>query len=87
MTTVVGPRMRDACAYVAAHPGCTRYEIAKHIGPRGSARYGYETVRRCVAAGLIVLVGNGHVPRCALSDAGRAVAASIVFAGFWLRGR
>jgi hypothetical protein len=47
----IGPRMRDAVAYVAGHPGCAILPVADHIGP--SRQYGYRSVHRAIRAGLI----------------------------------
>lgn len=49
----VGPMMERAAAYVAANPGCAILPVAEHVGPHGSRKYGYATVHRAIAAGLI----------------------------------
>lgn len=54
MTARVGPRMREAAAYVAANPGVAILPVAEHVGPNGSRKYGYATVHRAIAAGIIV---------------------------------
>jgi hypothetical protein len=51
--TRTGPRMAEAAAYVAAHPGCTKLAAALAVGPNQSTNYGYRTVDRAIAAGLI----------------------------------
>lgn len=45
--------MEAAVAYVAEHPGCAILPVAEHVGPHGSRCYGYRTVHRCIAAGLL----------------------------------
>lgn len=52
-TSKIGPKMREAIAFVAENPGCPKLPVAEHVGPNGSRRYGYATVDRCIAAGLI----------------------------------
>jgi len=55
---IVGPNMRRACAYVAAHPGCSIIDVARHLLP-GPLAYpsklssGFNTVHLCIDAGLI----------------------------------
>lgn len=49
----IGPRMEQAASYVASHPGCYKVDVAREVGPHGSLRYGYRTVDRAIAAGLI----------------------------------
>ena len=49
----IGPRMREALAYIDAHAGCSAVEVARRVGPNGSTRYGYRIVHRCIAAGLV----------------------------------
>ncbi len=48
-----GPKMLAAVAYVAAHPGCPKLAVAKHVGPNGSTRFGWQIVGRAIKAGLI----------------------------------
>lgn len=50
----VGPTMRAAVRYVAAHPGCAILPAAEYCGPNGSRRYGYQAVHRAIRAGLLV---------------------------------
>lgn len=61
----IGPRMRDAVAYVAEHGPCCILPVARYVGPHGSTNYGYRTVWRAVDAGLIDVrrarKGNGYV--------------------------
>lgn len=52
-TNRIGPRMREAVEYIADHPGCSAVDVARHVGPHGSTQYGYRTVHRCIAAGLV----------------------------------
>lgn len=56
----VGPRMSQTVSYVAASPGCTKYEAAKAVSPSGLPQHGYEIVNRALRAGLIVNRGNTH---------------------------
>ena len=49
----IGPRMEAAVQYVAMNPGCKKIDVARVVGPHGSLRYGYLTVDRCIARGLI----------------------------------
>lgn len=49
----IGPRMHDVVSFVAANPGLPMIAAARHVGPNGSLRYGYETVHRAFRAGLI----------------------------------
>jgi len=47
------PRQADVLYYVERFPGCTKCEVARFVGPNGSLRYGYRTVDRAIANGLI----------------------------------
>jgi hypothetical protein len=54
----IGANMRQACAYVAAHPGCSIIKVARHLYPAdvpgpASPSGGFKTVHRCIDAGLI----------------------------------
>lgn len=49
----IGPAMRRAAEYVAAHPGCTQQEAALATGPNGSHAYGARAVQRAMRAGLL----------------------------------
>jgi hypothetical protein len=64
MTTRIGPRMREAAAYVALHPGCAILPAARSIAPYGRGiKFGYAAVHRAIRAGLIVAgrgVGNAY---------------------------
>jgi hypothetical protein len=47
-----------ALRFVAAHPGCTKFACAKHIGapfidPAHSPGALYETIDRCIALGFV----------------------------------
>lgn len=54
-TKRVGPRMRQATEYVAAHPGTNKKEVAKAVSPilATSLMHGYMSVNRAIVAGLI----------------------------------
>jgi len=58
----VGPKMAQAVEYVRDNPGCAKLPVAEHVGPNGSRQYGYRTVDRAIAAGLIdaVRLANGR---------------------------
>lgn len=51
--TNIGPKMKAAAAYVAAHPDTAILPVAEAIGPNGSRRYGYAAVHRAIRAGII----------------------------------
>jgi len=53
------PRMRQAYEYVQRNPGCTKYEVQRAVGPHGSLFYGWRTLNRAIAAGLILAVPHG----------------------------
>lgn len=56
MTVMIGPRMKQALRILAGEPGGAiraAYPLAKAIGPHGSTQFGYATVQRLVAAGLV----------------------------------
>jgi len=55
MATRIGPSMHYALRYVRDHDGAvsSAFELARAVGPNGSAQYGYEIVGRCVKAGLL----------------------------------
>ena len=53
-TKRIGPRMLEAAAYVSRNPGCAILPVAEFVGPHRSRNYGYRTVHRAIAAGLIV---------------------------------
>ena len=46
--------MSAAAEYVRANPGCAILPVAEYVGPNGSRQFGYQTVHRAIAAGLIV---------------------------------
>lgn len=51
----IGPRMRDVAAYVAAYPGLAMLASARYVAPHGTGiGYGYRTVHRALAAGLVI---------------------------------
>jgi len=52
----IGTQMRLVAAYVAAHPDCSKVDVARHVNPRVFFRrnaYAYGPVDRAIAAGLI----------------------------------
>lgn len=53
MSNRIGPKMAMAARYVAINPGCSKYEVARYVGPHGSNRFGDAIVLRAIAAGLI----------------------------------
>jgi hypothetical protein len=56
-----GPRMQAAADFVAAHPGCAKIDAARHVAPHGTAlAYGYRSVDRAIAAGLVTAAGDGR---------------------------
>jgi hypothetical protein len=67
----VGPKMREAVLVVAAFPGCTKLTVADSVGPHGSHQFGYRTVDRAIAAGLLDanLTSKGY--QVTLTQAGR----------------
>jgi hypothetical protein len=72
-TTRIGPRMRDAVQIVAdcgGVVGCMLY-VAERVGPHGSRLYGYQTVHRAIAAGLLGL--EPEHPRASRYGAGAVV--------------
>jgi hypothetical protein len=66
MSERIGPKMRQAQLYVKHHPGCTKHEVAKDVGPRGSIKWGYDIVNRAIAAGLIKDHAKPEDPKSAL---------------------
>lgn len=54
--TRIGPQMQRVLAYVAGHPGCTKFAPALHVAPHGTAtvHFGYRVVNRCIQRGLIL---------------------------------
>lgn len=53
----IGPKMEMVRAYVRSHQGCRMYQAARHVAPHGTGvGYGYQTVHRAIAAGIIVCV-------------------------------
>ena len=53
MIKLIGTKMQAAADFVRANPGCAILPVAEHVGPNGSRRFGYATVHRAIAAGLI----------------------------------
>lgn len=53
MTARIGPRMQQAVDYVRNHPGTPMHPVNLHVGPHGSNAFGYRSVKRAMAAGLI----------------------------------
>lgn len=54
----IGANMRQAIAYVAAHPGCSIIDVARHLYPSNvpgpaSLSGGFKSVHHCIDAGLI----------------------------------
>lgn len=59
----IGPRMRAAVKLVdgwfeGAAP--SKKQIAEHVGPHGSLKYGYRTVNRSISAGLLAHPDPNH---------------------------
>jgi hypothetical protein len=54
----IGPCMEAVAEYVAMHPGRPVLHAARHVGPHGSTRYGYQTVDRAIRAGLVRVEPN-----------------------------
>lgn len=53
--------MRDALRYIENHPGTPILPVAEYVGPNGSRSYGYRTVHRLLATGLVVNSSLGPV--------------------------
>lgn len=68
----IGPRMEQAIAIVAANPGCNKLFVAKQVGPNGSTNYGYQTVDRAIAHGLIDCADIPGMYRLTITPAGEA---------------
>lgn len=77
--TRIGPAMKAAVSVLDRSGGVlpNMCALADRVGPNGSRKYGYETVYRCIRAGLIVIDsdhpnrsrrGSGAV---VLTDSGR----------------
>jgi hypothetical protein len=56
----IGPQMEQAARIVAANPGCNKLFVARQVGPHGSTNYGYRTVDRAIAHGLIAAELTAH---------------------------
>lgn len=67
MSKRIGPKMAEAIAFVwgcnKVNEACTIHRVSVAVGPHGSNRYGYEIVKRCLAAGELYLMPSNHVPR------------------------
>jgi len=58
----IGPQMRRAIDYVAAHPGCAKIDVARYTLPYAlgyNNAWAYGPVNRAIAAGLII-AGQGR---------------------------
>ena len=68
-TRRTGPSMALACRVLAQNGGVlpSQMALAEEIGPHGSLKYGYATIKRALAAGL-VRVDPDHPERGAHSD-------------------
>ena len=53
MVIVITPAQDRVVNYVTDNPGARSFEVARAIGPNGSARYGYAAINRAIAAGRI----------------------------------
>jgi len=53
MTQRIGPRMAQVVRFVMENPGLRARQAAAQVGPHGSVSFGYATVHRTIAAGLI----------------------------------
>jgi hypothetical protein len=80
--TRIGPAMQHAVRYVHEIGGVASCAlvVAEAVGPNGSRKYGYQTVDRCIRAGLLAVDpnhpaasthGSGAI---VLTEAGLAVA-------------
>ncbi len=54
------PNIAAAVGYVAEHPGCAILPVAEWVGPHGSRRYGYATVHRAIAHGMLENRSDGY---------------------------
>lgn len=79
----IGPAMAATCRILRHYfdgVAESRMELARHVGPHGSLKYGYATIDRCLTAGL-VRIDPDHPKRArrssgavVLTDAGERVA-------------
>lgn len=60
MNIRIGPRMSAVVEYVRAVPACTMVEVARHVGPHGSTKFGYRVVHRAISAGIVTAVPCGR---------------------------
>lgn len=72
---MIGPKMQQVIEYVRANPGCPKIDAAREVGPNGSLYYGYRTVNRAIARGLIQAKRRPD-GRYELTPAGRPVRAA-----------
>jgi hypothetical protein len=71
----VGATMFAVLAVVADNPGCAKIVPARAAGPHNSTQYGYRSVDRCIAAGLITATLAPGRYELAITDTGAAVLA------------
>ena len=67
----IGMRMLAATLHVKDHPGCSKREAARYAGPGESLTYGYRTVDRTIAAGLIKSVPEDNRYKLYITAAGQ----------------
>lgn len=57
MAKRIGPKMAAVKSYVETHPGCLMIRAAEYVAPSKYGRvglgFGYDTVHRAVAAGVV----------------------------------
>jgi len=56
----VGPKMHSAVQAAARKVWQSKKELAEHVGPKGSTKYGYRIVERCIRKGLICRPDADH---------------------------
>ena len=60
----IGPQMQRAIEFVAAHPGCSKIDVARHVLPRAVGWdnwHAYGPVNRAIAAGrILAFQGRGN---------------------------
>lgn len=76
----IGPAQQYTLATLARLGDMPTRQLAARVGPHGSARYGQETVDRCIRAGLVSRHPVGCAMVCTLTDEGRALVAEGVLA-------
>lgn len=80
----IGESMYAALRYLEANDGAVTcaFELARAVGQRGSAQYGYQIVNRCMGAGLVACdpqhpkAAKGSAGAMVLTDAGREALSS-----------